>query len=229
MLDTSGERMRNVADCERNIAQMQVPPDPDSAGRSRVVSGARSDPPPPPADGTPQVGEVIRRLRTQRGLSLRQVAEASRLSVSFIGSVERGESDIAVGRLAQIANVFGHDVASLLGYSMQQARPRFIGPDERVHVERGPGVHFVATRIPGTTLEVIMATFEPRSSFDAVTHAGIDIMLVIEGELVLEYDGVDYALSESDVLVFPSSHSHAVRNDSHRRARAIGITTETIF
>ena len=67
-------------------------------------------------DALPRVGEVIRKLRLARGLSIREVAEAAGLSSSFLGAVERGESDIAVGRLAQVAGVFGHDVASLLGY-----------------------------------------------------------------------------------------------------------------
>ena len=48
---------------------------------------------------TPRVGEVIRRLRQQRGFLLRDLAERSGLSQSFLGAVERGQSDIAVGRL----------------------------------------------------------------------------------------------------------------------------------
>jgi transcriptional regulator with XRE-family HTH domain len=57
---------------------------------------------------TPRVGEVIRRLRTQRGLSVRGLAEQAGISASFLGAVERGESDIA----------------SLLGYSLRQSTPR---------------------------------------------------------------------------------------------------------
>jgi ribosome-binding protein aMBF1 (putative translation factor) len=36
---------------------------------------------------TPRVGEVIRRLRRQRGFSLRDLAERSGLSQSFLGAV----------------------------------------------------------------------------------------------------------------------------------------------
>src|SRR5215831_3959125 len=89
------------------------------------------------AKNGPQIGEVIRRLRRQRGLSLRQVAESAQLSASFLGAVERGESDISVGRLSLIAEVLGHDLASLLGYSLRQSSPRFIRPDEQVRMRRG--------------------------------------------------------------------------------------------
>ena len=71
----------------------------------------------------PRVGEVIRRLRRQRGFSLRDLAHRSGLLQSFLGAVERGQSDISVGRLSQVAGVLVHDVASLLGYSLRRATP----------------------------------------------------------------------------------------------------------
>ena len=55
---------------------------------------------PRPVPPTPRVGDVIRQLRHQHGISLRELAEQSILSRSFLGAVERGRSDIAVGRLA---------------------------------------------------------------------------------------------------------------------------------
>lgn len=178
----------------------------------------------------PRVGEVIRQLREQRGLSLRALAEQSGLSQSFLGAVERGRSDIAVGRLAQVAAVLGHDVASLLGYSLRQTTPVFVQPEEHVTVERGEGTELRAFRIPGTNLEFMVASFGPRARFaDAVTHAGLDVMYLAEGDLVLVVDGVDYPIRAGECAVWPSSHAHAVRNDTDLPARAIGFTTETVY
>ncbi len=147
-----------------------------------------------------------------------------------MGAVERGESDIAVGRLAQIAQVFGHDVASLLGYVARRSQPHLIRPEERVRLARGRGIDFSAIRIPGTTLELMLATLSPHSRFDdVVTHAGTDVLYVVEGEVVLVVDGVDYPLRQGDCAVWPSSHPHTVRNDSDRPARAIGLATETVY
>lgn len=181
-------------------------------------------------DGLPAIAAVIRRLRRQRGWSIRDVATAAGISPSFLGAVERGESDISVGRLAAVARVFGHDVGSLLGYSARQSRPHLIRPNERVQMSRGAGVDFTALRIPGTTLEMMIATLLPHAAFnDVVTHAGIDILFVAEGELVLVVDDVDYPLGEGDCAVWPSSHAHTVRNDTGRPARAIGLATETVY
>ena len=178
----------------------------------------------------PRVGEIIRQLRQQRGLSLRDLAAQSGLSQSFLGAVERGRSDIAVGRLAQVAAVLGHDVASLLGYSLRQATPVLVQPEEHVKVDRGEGTELRAFRIPSTTLEFMVASFAPRAQFaDAVTHAGLDVMYVAEGDLVLVVDGVDYLLREGECAVWPSSQAHTVRNDADEPARAIGFTTATVY
>jgi transcriptional regulator with XRE-family HTH domain len=182
-----------------------------------------------PHAATPKVGEVIRRLRRQRGFSLRDLAERSGLSQSFLGAVERGQSDIAVGRLAQVARVLGHDVASLLGYSLRRATPVVIRPDEHVRVDRGPGVDFRTFGIPGSHLEFMVATFAPRARLDdVVTHAGLDVMYVSEGSLVLVVDGVDHAIGASECAVWPASHAHTVRNDGEVPAVALGFTTEAV-
>lgn len=173
---------------------------------------------------------MIRKLRLQRGLSIREVASAAGLSSSFLSAVERGTSDISVGRLAQVAHVFGHDLGSLLGYSAQRTRATVIGAEDRVRMSRGNGVDFTAIRIPGTTLEMMVATLAPHTHFnDIVTHAGTDILFVAEGELVLVVDNTDYQLAEGDCAVWPSSHAHTVRNDSDQPARAIGMATETVY
>lgn len=186
----------------------------------------------PGADGdspalAPQVGAVIRRLRRQRGLSVRTLAAQSGISASFLGAVERDESDIALGRLALIAQALDHDVASLLGYSLRRATPRFLQPARRG--PRGKGVEFSAFRIPGSHLELLVASFAPRTTFDdSITHAGIDVAYMAQGELILVVDGNDYVLEEGSCVVWPSSHPHSMRNDSDAVAVAVGFTTETV-
>jgi len=182
-----------------------------------------------PGPSLPAVGDVIRKLRQQRGLSLKTVADKAGLSPSFLGAVERGQSDIAVGRLAAIATVLGHDLASLLGYTLGQSQPRFIRGDERIRMRRGRGVSLTAIKIPGTNLELLSATLAPHSKDKPVTHAGLDVLLVVEGRLTLSLDGADYPMTAGDCAVWPSSHKHAIRNDFDQPAHAIGIVTEAVY
>lgn len=223
----------NEISVTRNKAYSPLPmPKPSPSTTKRQARGlSRADGEPAssrPASG-PEIGNVIRHLREQRGLSLRQVADGAHLSASFLSAVERGESDISVGRLSSVAEVLGHDLASLLGYTLRQSRPRFIRPEHRVSMRRGKGVELTALRIPGTNLELLLATLPPRSADAPVTHAGLDILLVLEGTLILRVDNFDYPMSAGECAVWPSSHTHAIRNDSDAPARAIGLVTETVY
>src|SRR6516165_9957074 len=88
----------------------------------------------------PAVGPLIRGLRKQQGLSLKEVATASGLSVSFLSAVERERSDISVKRLARLAAVFNHDLGSLLGYGTRRSTPQPIEATNRMKIDRGEGV-----------------------------------------------------------------------------------------
>jgi transcriptional regulator with XRE-family HTH domain len=203
---------------------------PEGQPLSRPAVTARRRATAPDQVPTPDIGSLVKALRKQRGYSLTHVAEASGLSTSFLSAVERGKSDISVQRLARVAAVFNHDLGSLLGYSAGRTTPQLIDGDDRIRVDRGEGISYEAFRIPGSAIEMFVARLAPRSSFEAsLTHAGIDVCFVVEGELVLEFDGSDYPLKEGDCITWPGSHPHLMRNRSDKAARLVAFTTETIY
>ncbi|UGS39109.1 HTH-type transcriptional regulator PuuR [Capillimicrobium parvum] len=176
------------------------------------------------------VGAIVGLLRRKRGMSLDELATRSDLSPSFISAVERGKSDIALGRLARIAAVFGLDVASLLTYSSNTSRPRFLSSDDRTPVDRGEGVDYRRLRLPGVDFELITVTFEPRTAFrDALAHDGIDIVYVPVGSVVLDFDGVDYVMNAGDSGVWSGRTPHAFRNDTDSPAQLVAVVTDTVW
>ena len=60
------------------------------------------------------LGRRLRQLRTTRGLSLAEVAEATGISPSFLSVVENGQSDITVSRLMRLVHWYGVSIADLL-------------------------------------------------------------------------------------------------------------------
>jgi transcriptional regulator with XRE-family HTH domain len=188
-------------------------------------AGSPHDPP-----GLPDVGTIIKRLRIQNGLRLQDVAAASGLSTSFLSSVERGESDIAVGRLARIAAYFGHDVGSLLGYSSRRSRPHFITPADKVRVQRGVGIDYLAIRVAALGLELFAVTFAPHSGFDGPTaHEGIDVVYALSGEVVLTLDEIDYTIGEGECAVYSAAYGHSLRNDGDTPAVTVAIGDAGVY
>ncbi|WP_336270009.1 helix-turn-helix domain-containing protein [Vreelandella arctica] len=60
------------------------------------------------------LGKKIRKTREQKGLTQDNVALASRIDRSYMGRIERGEVNITVEKLYEIAEVLGCEPASLL-------------------------------------------------------------------------------------------------------------------
>jgi transcriptional regulator with XRE-family HTH domain len=183
-----------------------------------------------PAQGVPNIGEIIKRFRTRRGESLRDVAQGTGLSPSFLSMLERGECDITLSRLAAIASHFDHDVGSLLGYSTRGPKLQIIRRHERVKVNRGKGVDYHVTRIPGTELEIVVVIFDPNTGLkDELTHEGVDIGLVVEGRLIVTVNDVDYAVEEGETAIWSAAYRHTIRNDDDRRAIFVGVVTEQVY
>jgi len=176
--------------------------------------------------GAPNVSQILKRMRLGRKLSIRDVAEGSGLSASFLSAVERGESDVSIGRLARIAEFFDQDLGSMLGYSTRLSRPSFVGKSDRVFMNRGRGVRYELLRLPGLNLELAVIVFDPRSAFrDELTHEGIDTLYVTSGELILRVNETDYHMHAGECAVYSAGFAHTMRNDSLRMATAFGVTT----
>ena len=68
----------------------------------------------------------LRELRTQRGLSLRGLAEAINLDFSSLAYYERGVRNFSSKSQKILADYFGVSVDYLLGYSLQEIYDRFV-------------------------------------------------------------------------------------------------------
>ena len=84
----------------------------------------------PPDDVNRRVGDHLRRLRKQKGLSLLDVEAASRkeFKASVLGAYERGERAVSAARLARLADLYRLPLQAMLP------------PDGRVAADGSPGI-----------------------------------------------------------------------------------------
>jgi transcriptional regulator with XRE-family HTH domain len=67
-----------------------------------------------------QVGVKIKQLRAIKGWTRQQMADKLEMSLAGYGGIERGETDISITRLAQIADTFEITLTDLLGWNENQ-------------------------------------------------------------------------------------------------------------
>ena len=68
-------------------------------------------------------GEIIRRLRTQRGWSLVKFSQRSGMNATYLGQLERGANMLSISTLFEFADIFNVEAAELVR-EVEQARKR---------------------------------------------------------------------------------------------------------
>jgi transcriptional regulator with XRE-family HTH domain len=74
------------------------------------------------------IGETLRAERTERGLTLKQVAEGAHVSVSYLAEIERGEKDPSSKVLENIARSLDIQVSDLLVHIASVLEPAPVVP-----------------------------------------------------------------------------------------------------
>ena len=67
------------------------------------------------SDPTRRIGSVIRRVRTERELTLEEASQRAGVSSSMLGQIERGESNPTVSTLWKIAEGLRISFSELMG------------------------------------------------------------------------------------------------------------------
>ncbi len=117
-----------------------------------------------------------------------------------------------------------------MGFTAQLSRPNFVGKENRATINRGKGVRYEALHLPGIDLDFVIVEFSPHSKLkNELTHEGIDVIYVTNGQVVAVVDGVDYPMSAGDCCVFSAAYRHRIRNDSNRAASLVSITTARMY
>lgn len=172
------------------------------------------------------IGQTIRILRVDRGLSLQEVGKGAGISASFVGALERGETDIAIGRLERLADYFSVDLGNILGYSRQEVRFNYVPYEDADLNALSPAVSSVSADIPFTGQKLIDVQLSPRQRLDA--HLANDGMLtvhVVSGTVQLFVGDRVFNIRERDSGSFAAKHPHALFNNTDDAARVIVIAS----
>jgi transcriptional regulator with XRE-family HTH domain len=184
------------------------------------------------------VGKAIRRIRAQRGLSLREVSELTGFSISFLSLVERGRSSLALTSLQKVAMALGTTVPNLFpadfGSAHGQPLPyvqRANDPVALTMKSRDRTLELLSGRAPDRMLEPVIDTLNPGCTIDApYGHDGEEFMYVLEGEVTCVVDGVEYDLKPGDSIHYPSTLPHtAINRSTDTPVRTLMVVTPRFF
>jgi DNA-binding transcriptional MerR regulator/mannose-6-phosphate isomerase-like protein (cupin superfamily) len=183
----------------------------------------------PPAENGLLPGQRFRRLRTRRGLSLAQVAQATGVSVGFLSALERGQMRSSVATLRRIARFYRTNILSL--FETAGENPRLVRPEQRKILETGPGVRMELLAWGNTAMEPHLFRVKPNGgSGESYAHEGEEFLHILRGEFEIWLNNKEhYRLKTGDSLYFESSTPHRWRNPGRTETWLLWINTPPTF
>jgi transcriptional regulator with XRE-family HTH domain len=193
----------------------------------------------PASDGVGQlvaIGATIRGLRRKQGLSLRDLAELTGFSISFLSLVERGQSSISLTSLHTVGKALAVEMSAFFPAPSDEpeapAVPHVtrLSGDGRLSTDSAHTYKLLGGRGFKSTLEPVHVTIAPcDDTRDAYAHEGEEFAYVLSGRLVFVVDGVEYRLGAGDSIHYQSTIPHTVRNETNEPAEALWVLTTRLF
>ncbi|MDX9811589.1 MAG: XRE family transcriptional regulator [Bacteroidales bacterium] len=176
-----------------------------------------------------QIAERIREIREISGISAETLAARLGLDSELYFEYESGESDIPVGIIFRIAELFNVELSVLLG-----------GNNPRLHVygivRNGKGLRLerrqqyryesLAFNFIHKKAEPFMVTIDPRPEGETLefnSHPGQEFNYVLQGSMMTIIDGHEIILNEGDSIYFDSGFNHAMRALNNEQVRFLAI------
>lgn len=171
------------------------------------------------------LGNELRSLRKAHGLSLKELAEKSGKSLSFLSKIERGLARPSITALQDIAEVLGVPIGWFFasdGPAPANERPYIVRAERRRRLTysgvastdyMGFQDHLLSANLDGE-LALGISRYEPGGSTgdDLYVHQGEEAGLVLEGEIELTLGNEVFVLRRGDSFSFPSSIPHTYHN-----------------
>lgn len=184
---------------------------------------------------TPMVSEVnvgssVRVLRMRHGLSIRQLARQSGISVNTLSLIENGRTSPTASTLQQLAAALGLSVAAFFETGVRQENVVYVKSGQRRRVTFDYGtIENLGAGFINSAVEPFVVTLEAGagSGPQATVHTGYEFVLCLRGGIVYRIDDRTYLLRQGDSLLLESHLPHCWHNVENKPSEFLLVLSPT--
>ncbi len=172
---------------------------------------------------TQPIGKRLLKLRRERKLTLKHVANETGLSTKYISQVEKGEVTPPVSVLLQLSRALEIDSSILLQEEKKRAAKK-----SRDDYQKRTEAYTYETLTPEARhkhLKAFKVFIDPKSHHKGVSyqHLGEEFQYVLKGKVEVVVGENRNVLGPGDCIHFNSSIVHKLRNLSSERAELLVV------
>jgi transcriptional regulator with XRE-family HTH domain len=175
-----------------------------------------------------EVGKRIKQKRSERKMTLRDVAQKAGVSPALISDIERGRTSPTINSLSKISRALDAPIVHFIEDDYA-AEVVVTTPKSRVTVISDLGdaeLSSISTGFTASQLDVIEVTYqEGFISREVMVHHGEKCGLVLEGEIEVDVAGRTVRVESGSTIHFNADRPHSVANVAPGISRVIWITT----
>ena len=170
------------------------------------------------------IGNRLRMLRLRQKKSLAEVARAVDVSVGFLSSLERSQTNASIGILHRLAQFYNSNILDL--FSRTTSSGPLVRASERQPLHGWNGVRMDLLAWGDTVMEPHLFHIQPGcGSKETYSHAGQEFLFLISGRLTITLNESDYKLVKGDSFYFESQVVHRWSNPGRTVATVLWINT----
>lgn len=170
------------------------------------------------------VGRCLRKLRAERGLSIRALAQQSGLNVNTLSMIENSKTSPSVSTLQQVAAALSAPITAFFETEIPPQMIVYQKLDDRQAAAFAHGtLANLGTGIAHAGLEPFIVTLEPYadSGDTPIVHTGMEFVFCLEGQISYEVDMQTFTLEPGDSLLFEAHLPHRWRNAGKSYSRSL--------
>jgi transcriptional regulator with XRE-family HTH domain len=171
------------------------------------------------------LGRRIRRIRQEKGLTLKQIEARVGVSATHISEIERGKTSPTIQALEKIAQALEVLPSHLIDLP-PVSRPGVLRYTERKPITMNNGsikIDPLTDRSVCSEMSVFEATIEGSGQVlgGVSGHRGEEFCYVADGFLEVVVDGTPFVLRKGDTIHFKAARPHQIRNLTHDPVRTL--------
>lgn len=181
--------------------------------------------------GTVMLGEKIRKIRSEKDMSLRDLAEKTGLTPSFLSQVERDLTEPSITSLRKISGAL--DVPIFFFLLEPDDTSPVIRKDKRKVLQLPESNLTYELLSPNLekSMEIMVARLKPgaASCETPLSHPGEECIVVLEGTMEITVGSDTYVLEEGDSIYYHSAVPHILKNVGKSELVFLSAITPPMF
>lgn len=164
----------------------------------------------------PRIGQTLRLYREKTGRNQSDIASQAGISISMLSQIERGMVSPSIDTLVMVCQSLGLDPSDLFKRLSNDRPVRIHHFGERLTM-KNEGIRYEQLMISSQgvyQMELFLLELDPgyKTTLSGKGHEGVEIGYVLNGNAILNIDGVEHQVLEGDSIYFNSHLPHQLSN-----------------